>query len=306
MVVSVAKRRSRSEAALLGDGLPGRRAAGGGCRGGRGCGRARRPDQEGADAFALVGAVAGVVGVDVGLGEGGWPHARSAAQVRKVSAWMNRLRAYWPAVVRSGPAAALARIAGELVPQPELAQQPQVRVPGQAVQAAVQPRAELAQLLVGGGQHAAADQQVTQVGDGPPAGPGIQRLVGQRQLAGGQVSQQVADVRCVQPFQRGGRAGRGGQGVGQRFQRRGDGAGPVVQQPGGRPGHGARAAEPAAAPAGPGHAGFGAAPQAGELAGDPGAVPADPHAVAQAGQHPAAVPQPGQVPAAASAAVRHR
>ena len=36
----------------------------------------------------------------------------SAAQVRKVSAWMNRLRAYWAAVARSGPAAALARIRG--------------------------------------------------------------------------------------------------------------------------------------------------------------------------------------------------
>ena len=64
---------------------------------------------------------------------------RPAVQVRKAWAWMKRLLAYWQAVVRSGPAAALARIAGELVPQPELAQQPQVRVPGQAVQPPVQP-----------------------------------------------------------------------------------------------------------------------------------------------------------------------
>ena len=67
-----------------------------------------------------------------------------------------------------------------------------------------------------------------------------------------------------------------------------DDAGPVVQQPGGRPRHAARAAEPAGAPPPAGHAGFGAAPQAAELAGDPGALPADPDAVAQAGQHPAA------------------
>ena len=122
---------------------------------------------------------------------------RPAAQVRKASAWMNRVLAYWQAVARSGPAAALARIAGQLVPQPELAQQPQVRVPGQAVQPPVQPRLELAQLLVGGGQHAAVHQQVTQVEHGPRAGPGVQRLVGERQLAGGQVREQVADVRSA-------------------------------------------------------------------------------------------------------------
>ena len=35
---------------------------------------------------------------------------RPAAQVKKAWAWMNRDRAYWQAVVRSGPAAALARM----------------------------------------------------------------------------------------------------------------------------------------------------------------------------------------------------
>ena len=43
----------------------------------------------------------------------------------------------------------------ELVPQPELAQQPHVRVPGQGLQPAVQPRLKFAQLLVDGGQGAA-------------------------------------------------------------------------------------------------------------------------------------------------------
>ena len=37
---------------------------------------------------------------------------RASVQVRKAWAWMNRLRAYWAAVVRSGPAAALARMPG--------------------------------------------------------------------------------------------------------------------------------------------------------------------------------------------------
>lgn len=43
---------------------------------------------------------------------------RAAVQVRKVWAWMNRLRAYWAAVVRSGPAAVLARIAGSWCQSP--------------------------------------------------------------------------------------------------------------------------------------------------------------------------------------------
>ena len=99
----------------------------------------------------------------------------------------------------------------------------------------------------------------------------------------------------VQPVQHGGRAGRGGQGLGQRLQRRRDGAGTVIEQPGGRPGRRARVAEPLARRAGAMPASV-AAPQAGEIPGDPGAVPADPHAVAQAGQQPGpAVPQPGQV-----------
>jgi hypothetical protein len=36
------------------------------------------PYQEGADGFAMVGAVAGVVGVDMGLGEGARPDAEGS------------------------------------------------------------------------------------------------------------------------------------------------------------------------------------------------------------------------------------
>ena len=110
---------------------------------------------------------------------------------------------------------------GQLVPVPELAQQPQVRVAGQGVQAAVQPGLEVAQLLVGGGQDAAADQQVAQVDDGARAGPGVECLVGERQRPGGQVRSAGRGCAVSQPVQGGVRAGRGGQGGGQRFQRRG-------------------------------------------------------------------------------------
>ena len=286
MAVSVAKRRSRSRrrcwvmacpvvGLLAGDvQVAGDVAVPGG------------PDQERADAFALVGAVAGVVGVDVGLGEGGWPDAEGGGPGQEGLGLDEPAAGVLAGGGAQRPGGGPGAHRRELVPQPELAQQPQVRVPGQGLQAAVQPRAELAQLLVGSGQDTAADQQIPQVGHRPRAGPGVQRLVGQGQLAGGQGHQQVADVRLVQPFQHGGRAGRGGQGPGQRLQRRRDGAGPVIEQPGGRPGHRARAAEPAGAPPPAGHAGFGAAPQAAELAGDAGAVPADRHPVAQAGQQP--------------------
>jgi hypothetical protein len=193
------------------------------------------PDQERADAFALVGGVAGVVGVDVSLGQGGRPDAEG------VGPGQESLGLDEPAAGVLGGGGAQRPAGGpgahrrELVPQPELAQQPQVRVPGQVFQAAVQPRLEFAQLLVGSGQRPAADQQIPQVEHGPRAGPAIQRLVSEGQLARCQAGQQVADVRLVQPVQHGGRAGRGGQGVGQRLQRRADDPDPVVQQPGGHP-----------------------------------------------------------------------
>ena len=200
------------------------------------------PDQERADALALVGAVAGVVGVDVGLGEGRWPDAEGGGPGQEGLCLDEPGPGVLGGVGAQRPGGGPGAHRRELVPQPELAQQPQVRVPGQGVQPPVQPRAELAQLPVGGGQRAAVHQQVTQVVHGSPAGPAIQRLVGERQRAGRQAGEQVADVRFAQPFQRGGWAGRGGQGIRQRFQRRGDGTGPVLQQPGGRPGHGAPAA----------------------------------------------------------------
>jgi hypothetical protein len=208
------------------------------------------PDQERAHALPLVGGVAGVVGVNVGLGQGGWLDAEVVGP-RQEGLGLDEPAA---GVLGGGgaqrPAGGPGAHAGQLVPQPELAQQPQVGVPGQVFQAAVQPRLEFVQLLVDGGQRPAVDQQISQVEHGPRAGPAIQRLVSEGQFASCQAGGQVADVRLVQPFQHGGRAGRGGQGIGQRFQRRRDGAAAVIQQPGDRPGHCARVAEPPQRPSG--------------------------------------------------------
>ncbi len=68
-----------------------------------------------------------------------------------------------------------------------LAQQPGGGAGGRAGQVAVQPGLEVQQLLVGGGQHAAGHEQVTQVGDGTPVRLGGQRLMGEGDLAGRQV-----------------------------------------------------------------------------------------------------------------------
>ena len=141
------------------------------------------PDQECADALALVGAVAGVVGVDVGLGEGGRPHAQAGGPGQEGLGLDEPALGVLAGGGAQRPGGGPGAHRRELVPQPELAQQPQVRVPGQGVQPPVQPRLELAQLLVGGGQHAAVHQQVPQVVHGPRAGPGVERLVGQRQRA---------------------------------------------------------------------------------------------------------------------------
>jgi hypothetical protein len=100
---------------------------------------------------------------------------------------------------------------------------------------------------------------------------GGEGLMGERQLAGGQIGQQAADMRCGQPVQRGGVAGAGGQGGGQWLEGGVDGPGAVVEQLGQLPGDGAGAAEPAAG----GQVAFVAAVQAGEVAADPGAVGAD-------------------------------
>ena len=245
------------------------------------------PGEEGADGKPLVGAAGVVVGVDVGLGEcrRADPDGDGPGQERLslgeaalgVLAGGGRQRA--------GGGAGAHR--GEPVPLPELAQQPQVGVIVQGVEAPGQPRLVVAELPVGGGQGAAVDEQFPQVGNGAGAGPGVKRLMGQRQRAGGEGGEQVPDVRLTQPVERGGRAGGGGQGAGEGLERRADRAGPVVEQPFGGPGDGAGVAEPGQSPAAAGgHAGLGAAAQAAELAGDPGAAAADRGAVAQADQRP--------------------
>jgi hypothetical protein len=70
------------------------------------------PGQERADAFALVGAVAGAVGVDVGLGEGGRPHAQAGGPGQEGLS----LDEPGPGVLGCGgaqrPGGGLARIAG--------------------------------------------------------------------------------------------------------------------------------------------------------------------------------------------------
>jgi hypothetical protein len=138
------------------------------------------PDQERPDTLTLVGAMGGIVSVDMGLSEAGRPEAKGGGPGQEGLGLdepaASILAGGGPQRAGSGPGPH----PGQLMPQPELAQQPQVRVAGQAVQAAVQPRLELAQLLVDSGQDAAADQQVPQVEHGPRAGPGIQRLQAQR------------------------------------------------------------------------------------------------------------------------------
>ena len=250
------------QAALLGDDLPGVGLLAGDVEVAGDVAVPGCPDQEGADALALVGAVAGVIGVDVGLGEGGRPHAQGGGPGQEGLGLGEPGPGVLAAVVRSGPAAALARMPGSWCHSPNWRSSRRCGCPARASSRRSSHAWNSRSCGSAAGSTPQSDQQVPQVGHGPRAGPGVQRLVGERELAGGQVREQVADVRLVQPVQRGGRAGRGGQGVGQRFQRRGDGAGPVIEQPGGRPGHRARAAEPGQRRRAAGHAGFGAAPQA--------------------------------------------
>jgi hypothetical protein len=66
------------QAVLLGDGLAGAGLLAGDIEVAGDVAMPGCPDQERADAFALVRVAGGVVGVDVGLGEGGQPHAQVA------------------------------------------------------------------------------------------------------------------------------------------------------------------------------------------------------------------------------------
>jgi hypothetical protein len=140
------------------------------------------PDQERAHALTLVGGVGSVVVVDMRLGQGGRPDAEVVGPGQEGLGLDEPAAGVLGGGGAQRPVGGPGAHAGKLVPQPELAQQPQVRVPGQGLQPTVQPRLEFAQLLVDGGQHAAADQQVPQVEHGPRAGPAIQRLVSEGQL----------------------------------------------------------------------------------------------------------------------------
>ena len=143
------------EPALLGDGLPGVGLLAGDVQVTGDVAMPGSPDQERADALTLVGRVAGVVGVDVGLGEGGRPDAQGGGPGQEGLGLDEPAAGVLGGGGAQRPGGGPGAHAGQLVPQPELAQQPQVRVPGQGVQAPVQPRLEFAQLPVDGGQRAA-------------------------------------------------------------------------------------------------------------------------------------------------------
>ena len=204
----------------------------------------------------------------------GW-RPTSAVQVRNAWAWVNRS---WRTGRRWGAAGGGGAGAhrGELVPVPELAQQPQVGMAVQGVEAAGEPGLVVAQLPVGGGQGAAVDEQFTQVDRRRVAGPGVECLVGQRQRAGGQgVSRSRMCGFASQSSVAAGlavaaRAAASGFSGGLTEPVPSSSSRPAVQATA----HGPHSRVSHRRPS-DGHAGLGAAAQAGKVAGDAGAVPAD-------------------------------
>jgi hypothetical protein len=82
------------QAALLGDGLAGGGFLAGDVEVAGEVAVAGRPQEEGADGLALLGAVGGVVAVDVGLGEGRWAQAAMSAAATQ-SPPVTMLRTYY-------------------------------------------------------------------------------------------------------------------------------------------------------------------------------------------------------------------
>jgi hypothetical protein len=155
------------------------------------------------------------------------------------------------------------------VPEAELAQQPFVRVAGQAREAAVHPAFVVGELPVGGREGAAADQEVAEVDRGVPVGAGGQGLVGEGEAPGDDVGEQAADVGPGEPARSRGGVGCSGEGVGEGTQGGAEVTG-AAENLGDGLGHGAGVAEPAA-----GQVAFVVAVQAGEVAADASAVTAD-------------------------------
>jgi hypothetical protein len=145
------------------------------------------PVQEAAGRLPLADGGGGVPGVEVGLGELG----QSAAVASGPGEERRGVDELEFGVFAGGgaqrPGGGFGAHLGQLVPQAELAQQPLVGVAGQLLQALVEPAFVVQELPVGGGQHAAAGEKVAQVDGGPPVRVGGEGLVGERQLAGGQV-----------------------------------------------------------------------------------------------------------------------
>ena len=207
----------QGQAAMLGDRFAFgeaelRELAGGDMPGGHG------PGQETAGALFFVNGGGGVPDVDIGLGEVRGLAAECGGPGQEVLGLDEPLLGVFagagPQRAGGGPGAH----AGELVPEAELAQQPFVRMAGQAREAAVHPAFVVGELPVGGRERAAADQEVAQVDRGVPVGAGSQGLVGERQAAGDEVGEQAADVGPGEPA--GGRrgVGGGGEGLGERPQ----------------------------------------------------------------------------------------
>src|SRR6516164_5302236 len=221
----------QGQAAVLGDGAAGGEPQWGQLAAGQ-VAVVHGPVQEAAGGLPLADGVGGVPGVEVGLGELGQAAALIGGPGKECRGVDELQFGVFAGGGAQRPGGGFGTHFGQLVPQPELAQQPLVGVGGQPGEAQLQPAFEVGQLPVGGGQHAAAGQKVTQVDGGPPVGVGGEGLMGERQLAGGQVRQQLADVGRGEPVHGRGVAGAGGQGGGQGLQGGADGAGAVVEQPG--------------------------------------------------------------------------
>ena len=120
---------------------------------------------------------------------------------------------------------------GQLVPGEELAQQPGVVGVGERGELVVGPLLEQEELPVAVGERPGLHEQVAQVSGGARAGQGVQRLVGERDLAAGEPAQGRRDVRVVvDPDQAAAGFGHRDELVGEDLQGRVDPAGAVVEQ----------------------------------------------------------------------------
>ena len=211
----------------------------------------------------------GVPGVDIGLGEVARGWRPSGSPGKEVLGLDEPLLGVFAGAGPQGCGGGLGAHAGELVPEAELAQQPFVRVAGQAGEAAVHPAFVVGELPVGGREGAAAGEEVAQIDRRAPVGAGGQGLVGEWQAAGDQVGEQAADVGPGEPAGGRRRVGCGGEGLGEGTQGGGEVAGvPKISVMAWVTAQGWQS-RPA------GQVAFVVAVQAGEVAADAGAVTAD-------------------------------